>query len=172
MRNGKWKIIVNSMKHCSRLITGAALIWALVLCAGASATETPIQPGSELTLNQAIDIALRFYPRRMQAQAELGAAGERVGEARSNLLPQVYGVGEYLRSTDNPIGDTSYFGLDRFPRISGTEHDAPLNAAQNFGTGNNYLAGLAVSQFLYDFGRLRGFIDERKAERAAAQARL
>ena len=163
---------MNSMKDRFRLITSAALVWAVVLSAGASATETPIQPGSELTLNQAIDIALRFHPRRMQAQAELGAAGEQVGEARSNLLPQVYGVGEYLRSTDNPIGDTSYLGLNRFPRLPGTDHDASPNAAQNFGTGDNYLAGLAVSQFLFDFGRVRGFIDEREAERAASEARL
>ncbi len=164
--------IVNMMTNRFRLIASVALVWAFVMCAAASAAESPIRPGSELTLKQAIDIALRFHPRRMETEAEAKAAGERVGEARSQLLPQVWGVGEYLRSTDNPIGDTSYFGLERFPRISGTDHDASPHAGQNFGTGNNYLTGLSVSQYLYDFGRLKGFINEREAERAAAHARL
>ena len=166
------EIIVNMTKKRFRLIAGVALVWTCVMCASASAAETPIRPGSELTLKQAIGIALRLHPRRMEAEAEAKAAGERVGEARSRLLPQVWGVGEYLRSTDNPIGDTSYFGLERFPRISGTEHDALPSAGQNFGTGNNYLAGMSVSQHLYDFGRVRGLIDESEAERAGAQARL
>ncbi len=160
------------MKYGFRIVVNVVLVWAFVLCAPAFGAESPIRPGSELTLKQAIDIALRLHPRRMEAEAEAKAAGERVGEARSRLLPQVWGAGEYLRSTDNPIGDTSYFGLGLFPRVSGSEHDASANARQNFGTGNNYLAGVSVSQHLYDFGRVRGLIDESEAERAAAQARF
>ena len=101
-----------------------------------------------------------------------GAARERTAEARSHLLPQVTDAGEYMRATDNPIADTRYLGLDMFPRLPGGEHDAGLSGAQNFGTNDNYLTGVAVSQYLFDFGWVRGFAGQRQAESAAARARL
>ena len=154
------------------LSTPSVLI--IVLCSTTAlsrADSGPITPGSQLTLKQAIAIALEFHPRRQEAISESGAAGERIGEARSYMLPQVYGTSQYLRSTINGIGNTEYYSLGFVPRISGTNHDQPVSdTSQSADTSNNYLGGLSVSQFLFDFGRHRGLVSQRRYEAAAAKA--
>ncbi len=129
----------------------------------------PLPAGARLTLKDAIAIALKYHPLAAQAAAESGAAEEQVGEARAYLGPQVYGVSQYLRSTHNGIGNTSYYNIeDVFPRISGTNHDLPAgDNAKSWHTDDNYANGLALSQYLLDFGRRRGFVDERRFEAAA-----
>ena len=157
----------------NRLATILGLVALSLLCTAAveGAESGPITPGSELTLKQAIEIALEFHPRRQQAISESGAAQERVGEARSYMLPQAYVLSDYLRSTDNGIGNTQYYSEDLFPRISGTNHNLPNgDYSQSADTSNNYLGGVAISQFLFDFGRHRGLVDQRRFEAAAAQA--
>ena len=96
----------------------------------------------------------------MAAQAQAGAAGERKGEARADLLPQVFGVTEYLRGTDNGIGDTAYLpalGVTRAPTQG--RHVNQLTE-----TFDNYLAAVSAFQYLFDFGRTRGLVEQRDAE--------
>ena len=104
------------------------------------------------------------------AAAESGAAEERVGEARSYLGPQLYGISEYLRTTDNGIGNTSYYNFsDVLPRLTGTNHDLPSDdTSQSWDTSNNYANGVRVTQYLLDFGRRRGFVNQRHFEAATA----
>jgi outer membrane protein len=135
----------------------------------ATAFET-LQAGEKLTLDRAIELTLRNHPRAMEMRSVATAARERVGEARSALLPQVYGGAEYLRSTDNPIGNTTYLNPGFIPRITGTLHGGPANPSQSFSTTDNFLTGVAVQQFLFDFGKVRGLIDERDAQAQAAAA--
>ena len=61
---------------------------------------------------------------------------------------------------------------DFIPRITGTLHGASANAAQSFSTSttNNYLGGVAVQQYLFDFGRVRGLIEQRDEEAHAASS--
>lgn len=127
-----------------------------------------LQPGEKLTLEHAIELTLRNHPRGLQMKSEATAANERVGEARSALLPQVYSAGEYLRSTDNPIANTTYLNPGFIPRITGTLHGGSPNAGQTFSSLNNYLGGVAVQQHVLDFGRVRGFIEQRDQEAHAA----
>jgi len=131
----------------------------------------PLPTGARLTLKDAIAIALQYHPSVAQAAAESGAAEEQVGAARSYLGPQLYGVTEYLRTTDNGIGNTSYNNFsDVFPRLTGTNHDLPAGAtAKSWNTSNNYANGLALSQYLLDFGRRRGFVEQRRFEAAATR---
>ncbi len=154
---------------------GRAVCAALILISAAvssgRADSEPIAPGSQLSLKRAIAIALEFHPRRQEAIAESGAAREKVGEDRSYMLPQAYGLSEYLRTTTNGIGNTEYYAMGLFPRISGTNHDqAAGDTSQSSDTSNNYLGGLSVSQFLFDFGRHRGYVEQRRLEAAAANA--
>jgi outer membrane protein TolC len=130
----------------------------------------PLPAGSPLTLRQAIAIALREHPRMAEAVAEAGAASEATGEARSYLGPQLYGVSEYLRSTHNGIGNTSYYNPEGvMPRAPGSNHDlAAGDFSQSWDTSNNYAGGIALSQYLWDFGRRRGLVKERRFEAAAA----
>ncbi len=132
----------------------------------------PIPAGSQLTLKEAIRIALKYHPRLQEAADNTSAAQQQIGQARSYLGPQLFGTAEYLRSTDNGIGNTQYYNADgAFPRISGTNHNLPANdTSQSSDTSNNYLGGVMLSQFLVDFGRRHGFVSERQFEAAAAAA--
>ena len=150
-----------------------ALALSLFACASRVAAEPPIAPNSALTLQQATDIALKLHPRRKQSQSEVGVAVAQVGEANANLLPQAYGLGEYLRSTTNGIGNTVWLNEGLFPRISGQNHDQPNgDFSQSFSSHNNWATGVSVEQFLLDFGKMRGLVDEQRANRDAAEARL
>lgn len=141
--------------------------------ATATAPTTPIAPGSMLTLKQAIHIALEYFPRLRERRSESSAANQAVGVARSFLGPQVYGISQYLRSTENGIGNTSYYDpMGIFPRMTGRNHDLPSNDfSQSWNTSNNYMNGLAVSQFLFDFGRRHGFVAQRQFDARAADKR-
>jgi outer membrane protein len=142
-------------------------------CASRARAETPIAPNSALTLQQATDIALKLHPRRKESQSEVGVARARVGEANANLLPQAYGLGEYLRSTTNGIGNTTFLNEQLFPRITGQNHDLPSgDFSQSFSSHNSWATGVSVQQFLLDFGKMRGLVDEQRADRDAAEARL
>jgi outer membrane protein len=163
------------VRHLSLNLSVAALVLGIAcgLCPRAHAEEIMIQPNSDLTLEQATEIALKLHPLRMESESDQTAARDEVGVARANTLPQVYGSAQYLRSTENGIGNTSYFGLDIFPRVTGRNHDLPNgDFSQSTESSNNYLGGISVSQFLFDFGRVRGFIDERRADLDAADAQL
>ena len=147
--------------------TGVAVVFLLAASGGACAADTPIEPGSELTLQRAVELALQYHPARLAAQSEVGAARERTGQAHSALLPQVLGAAEYLRSTDNGIGDTTYLSPLGFPRYPSKGRNT--NSADTF---DNYLMGVSAYQYLFDFGRTRGLIDQRKAEADIERARL
>jgi hypothetical protein len=86
-------------------------------------------------LKDAISIALKYHPIVAHAAAESGAAEERVGKARSYLGFQLYGVSEYLRTTDNGIGETSYYNFsDVLPRLTRTNHDLHSHVLHKAGT--------------------------------------
>jgi outer membrane protein len=137
-----------------------------------AALAMPIAAGTELTLKQAIAISLEYHPRIREAVENLNAATARVGEARSYLGPQALVVGQDMGSTDNGIGNASYYNPGGvFPRMTGRNHDLPSNDfSQSWNTSNNYMGGLAVSQFLFDFGRRHGFVTQRKDEAASVSA--
>ncbi len=132
----------------------------------------PIPPNSQLTLKDAIAIALKYHPRLQEAADNTNAAQQQIGQARSYLGPQLFGAAQYLRSTENGIGNTTYYNADgAFPRVSGTNHNLPSNdTSQSWDTSNNYMGGVMLSQFLADFGRRHGFVSERQFEAAAAAA--
>jgi outer membrane protein len=132
----------------------------------------PIPPGSELTLKQAIAIALKYHPKLQEAEDDTRAAQQQIGQARSYLGPQLFGAAQYLRSTDNGIGNATYYNADgAFPRVTGTNHNLPSNdTSQSWDTSNNYMGGVTLSQFLVDFGRRHGFVSQRQFEAAAAAA--
>ena len=43
------------------------------------------------------------------------------------------------------------------------------DTSQNWDSSNNYAGGFALSQYLFDFGRRRGFVTERRLEAAAIE---
>jgi outer membrane protein len=147
-----------------------ALFISFQIIARSAHAQSLIEPGEQLTLEKAIQLALHNHPRGLAARDEASSVGERVGEARSAMLPQVYGSGQYLAATDNGVGDASFLNPGYIPRIPGTTHDRSADASQGFVPGNNYAMALGASQFLFDFGRRRGFVKEREFESDAARA--
>jgi outer membrane protein TolC len=145
------------------------LIAWLLCCAGiARGAEVPLHPGEKLPLERAVALALQYHPARLAERSRMDAAHERIGEARSALLPQLFGAAEYLRATDNGIGDTTYLGAPGISRVpSNGRHTNDLTA-----TFDNYVAAISAYQYLFDFGRTRGRIEQRDAEADAARARL
>jgi len=127
-----------------------------------------LQPGETLTVARAVALALAYHPARQAAEASADAARERIGEARAGLLPHVFGVAEYLRGTDNGIGDTAYLPAPGAPRAPTTGR----HVNQLTETFDNYLGALSAYQYLFDFGRTRGLVAQRSAEADAARARL
>ncbi len=138
----------------------------------AGPATTPFPPNAELTLKQAIAIALQYHPRIREAAQNTAAAVARVGEARSFLGPQIDGIAQDIGTSDNGIADTSYFNpLGMYPRIPGRDHALPADDfSEAWDINNNYMGGLSISQFLFDFGRHRGFVAQRRFEAAAAAA--
>jgi outer membrane protein len=153
-----------------RFLHGALWLAGLLVAARPAGADPPpaIPAGGQLTLQQAIELTLAYHPRRKATDAERQAATERIGEARSALLPQVYVVADDLRATDNGIGDTAYLpalGVSRAPSTGRYQN-------QLTDTFDNYVAGVSAFQYLFDFGRTRGLISERSAEADAEHARL
>src|SRR5260370_22901666 len=104
--------------------TRTAVVFAICLLTivtqGSARELETLRPGEKLTLERAIELTIRNHPRGLEMKSEAGAASERVGEARAALLPQVYSAAEYLRSTDNPIGNTTYLNPEFIPPLPGT----------------------------------------------------
>jgi outer membrane protein len=124
-------------------------------------------PGQRLTLGEAIGFTLENHPRRMAASSEAGAAEQQVGEAKAAMLPQVNGAADYLASTQNGIGAANYLNPGFVPR-----HNGAAGQPQHWSLENNYLGGVGASQYLFDFGRVRGEIAESRAQADAAGAQL
>lgn len=145
------------------------LIVAILFLASLNPAAADGPPSGEpLTLARAVELARTNHPAHLAAQSRVAAAGERVGEARSALWPQISAVAEYLRATDNGVGDTAYLsgaGLPRYPTTG--RHQNQLTD-----TFDNYVGGLSAYQYLFDFGRTTGMIAQRSAEADAEQARL
>jgi outer membrane protein len=150
----------------STLRTAIVFVGCLLTIAtpGFARALEPLQPGEKLTLEHAIELTLHNHPLGLEMKSEALAANERVGEARAALLPQVYSAADYLRSSDNPIGNTTYLNPGWLPRITGTLHGGSANPSQTFSSTNNYLGGVAVQQYVFDFGRVRGLVEERDEE--------
>jgi outer membrane protein len=132
----------------------------------------PIAAGGQLTLRQAIAIALEYHPRIRAAMDNTTAATMQIGEAQSYLGPQVFGLAQDIGSSTNGIANTTYYDFNsEFPRMTGRNHNlASDDFSQSSQASNSYMGGFSVSQFLFDFGRRRGFVAERRSEAASVAA--
>jgi outer membrane protein len=146
---------------------GAALLYLAIVPSPALWALSMPAAGRAVTLGDAIQLTLENHPRRLAALAEAGAAVQQVGEARSAMLPQVYGAAEYLGATQNGIDGTNYLNPGFIPR-----HNGVAGQPQAWSLTNNYLGGIGADQYLFDFGRVRGQITERHADADAADAQV
>ncbi|MDQ6675730.1 MAG: TolC family protein [Acidobacteriota bacterium] len=117
------------------------------------------QPGG-LTLNTAVESALRNYPSVQVTEQQLNAAGAAIGLARTAYLPRVDALAQANRATRNNV-----FGLllpqGTIPTISG-----PVLGTNNFGSAWGSAAGVLITWEPFDFGLRRANV----AVAASAQA--
>jgi len=103
------------MRHARWNPGGARAVGvALVLAAGILAAALPPAASGgqrlELTLDEAIEIALESNRTIAIAEAAEDAARARLGQARSALLPRIAGSASYTKLDETPYMDASQFG--------------------------------------------------------------
>ena len=113
--------------------------------------------GKVITLQDAIDLALRTHPSEQQARANVDVASARVEEARAPYLPQVTATGQYQRMTGNAVQRPGA----SFPSLQPTT----WNPAFNF-----FTFGATASQLIYDFGQTSGRWRSSEATEASAMS--
>ena len=107
----------------------------------------------QLSLHQAVHLALEGSKALAGANAAVRASGARVDQARSGLLPKVNYSESFTRS-DNPVFVFSslltqhQFGPENF-------NIGPLNRPDSL---NNFRSELSVDQVLYDAGQTRNAV--------------
>jgi outer membrane protein len=132
--------------------------------AGAATTRQSI------TLDAAIDLALRSHPSEAQARAAVDVASARIEENRAPYLPQVVGTGEYQRLTYNPTGKPGIFipTATSTPTGTSTSPTTTPSTSSWTRTSNFFTLGATASQLIYDFGQTSGRWSSAEASEAAA----
>jgi outer membrane protein len=139
-----------------RFPCGAVCLSAMLAFAGTLPAQQAASPAG-LTLNEAVEDALRNYPSIRVSQEQINAAAAGIQLARTAYLPRVDMLAQADRATRNNV-----FGLllpqATIPSISG-----PVLGTNNLGTAWGSAVGALVTWEPFDFGL-------RKAGVAAATA--
>ena len=121
-------------------------------------------PGSPLTLNAAVELALRNHPAVREARAGSAAASEEIAVARTAYLPRLDLLWQANRATRNNV-----FGLllpqQVIPAVSGPVLEDTLDGVWSSA------GGLLASWEALDFGRRGAAVDVARAEAGLAEAR-
>ena len=122
------------------------------------------QQTSPLTIQQAVESAIKNYPSITVSQEQINAAAAGIDLARTAYLPRVDTLVQVNRATRNNV-----FGLmlpqGVIPSISG-----PVIGSNNFGTVWGSAAGALVSWEPFDFGLRRANVSAATAVKSHSQA--
>jgi outer membrane protein TolC len=117
-----------------------------------------------LTIQQAVENALRIYPSISVSQEQVNAAAAAIDLANTAYLPRVDSLAQVNRATRNNV-----FGLllpqGVIPSMSG-----PAIGSNNFGTVWGSAVGALVSWEPFDFGLRRASVSAATASKAHSQA--
>jgi outer membrane protein len=110
--------------------------------------RTAPAPGQVLSLQEAIDLALRQQPTLRSAQQGLNASNARVPQAQSSYYPRV----DWVTS----IGRSQVFS----------------NSSNSTVQSNAFSTALQARQLIYDFGKTGALVDEARANVRLSQGQL
>lgn len=127
---------------------------------GTIGTASAVEAGGSLSLNQAVDIALKEHPAIKQSRENLAAARYGIGMARAAYLPQVNFVSNYYYGN-------AFSSLARKPLTAATA--GTISSVSNAAVTNYYFYQFQGTQLLYDFGKTPGLIDESRASFGQSQ---
>jgi outer membrane protein len=152
----------------SHALSAASALLSCIFCTSGLAASTR----QTITLDTAIDLALRFHPSEAQARANVDAAAARVVENRSQYLPQVVGTGQYQRLTYNQTGRPGIFvpsATTTTPTTAPSTASATAFASTSWTRTSDFFtfAGTA-SQLIYDFGQTSDRWRSAQASESAA----
>ena len=121
-------------------------------------------PSGPLTLNDAIQTALKNYPTIKERRARAAAADETVGVAKTVYLPRLDFLFQENRATTNNV-----FGLllpqGVIPPISG-----PVLGTSSYDSVWGSAAGVLLSWEAVDFGQRRAAVNVARAQSSAVKA--
>lgn len=130
---------------------------AIVVLAGSILSAQPPAPPPGLTLQQAVDEALRNYPSIRVSQEQMNAAAAGIQLARTAYLPRLEALAQANRATRNNV-----FGL-LLPQSTIPSMSGPVIGSNNLGTAWGSAIGALFTWEPFDFG-------VRQANVAAASA--
>ena len=143
------------MRHTGRKI--GALLGLLALLAsgpGAASAAGAAEAGGSLTLQQAVNLALREHPAIKQSRENVAAARYNIGVARAAYLPQVNFVGNYYYGN-------AFSSAARKPLTAAT--GGTISSVSSAETTHYYFYQFQANQLIYDFGKTPGLIHESRA---------
>ena len=117
-----------------------------------------------LTMNDAVQAALKNYPAIKERRARAQAAQDGIGVARTAYLPRLDLLWQENRATTNNV-----FGL-LFPQGVVPPISGPVLGTRSYDSVWGSAAGVLLSWEAVDFGQRRAAVDVARAQSAAAQA--
>jgi outer membrane protein len=142
------------------------ILTIIVLALPCSLFAQQAAPPVTLTIEQAVENALRNYPSITVSQEQINAAAAAIDLARTAYLPRIDTVAQVNRATRNNV-----FGLlfpqNVIPSISG-----PVLGSNNFGTVWGSAVGALVTWEPFDFGLRGSSVSAATASRTRAEATL
>jgi outer membrane protein len=154
----------DTMKRQRLLSTCALFAFNLLVVCGFRSDANATIARQTITLDAAIDLALRSHPSEAQARAAVDVASAHVIENRSPYLPQIVGTGQYQRLTYNPTGKPGVFA----PAATATTTGATPPTTSWTRTSDFFTFGGTASQLIYDFGQTSGRWSSAQASESAA----
>ncbi len=141
---------------------GLALVGCLILSRTEAAAQTPVS--GPLTLNDAIQLALKNYPAIKESRARAQAAQEGVGVARTAYLPRLDMLWQENRATTNNV-----FGL-LFPQSTLFSMTGPVLGTRSLGDSVWGSAGVVLLSWeAVDFGQRKAGVDVALAQTSLAK---
>jgi outer membrane protein len=164
-------------------VLAALLAWCVLAGVGAAEPLT-----GTVSLDECLEVALATHPDLVMADADLEAAGERVRQVRSGLLPQVSGLYAFThqqQSVSSLIGGPTAGGGNLGACVGGTSPGTLCTSNANCPGGgicqfptvddnfrfNFHRSGFSATQLLFDFGQRINETRAARAEREATGAR-
>jgi outer membrane protein len=143
------------MRHLGRITRAFCLLLILLTVSLAGArVASAAELGGSLSLNQAIDIALREQPSVKQSRENVAAARYNIGVARAAYLPQVNFVSNYYYGN-------AFSTAARKPLTAAT--GGTISSVSSAAQTNYYFYQFQANQLIYDFGKTPGLINESRA---------
>jgi TolC family type I secretion outer membrane protein len=127
---------------------------------GGASAATAVEAGGSLSLNQAIDLALKEHPAIKQSRETAAASRYNIGVARAAYLPQVNFVSNYYYGN-------AFSSAGRKPLTAAT--GGTVSSLSSAATTHYYFYQFQATQLLYDFGKTPGLIKESRASFGASE---